>query len=122
MHEYLEVIGHVGKVTAGKGEKPYTRLSVAVSTNYRDKHNEFKEYTNWYTVTIWDKKRADYYKDTVKKGDMVFASGQPAFRVYEKDGKPGIDVAINTEFNGKLRVLHRTGDARAKDGETLDLD
>jgi single-stranded DNA-binding protein len=114
MYENLTVIGYVGKVTRKAGEKPYIRLSVAASAHARDKDGETQEKTNWYTVTLWDKKQVERYKDKIKKGDFVLASGAPEVRLYTAEGEKRVDVAIKTDFGGVFRVLRY---AAAPDGE-----
>ena len=105
MYEQITVIGNVGKVTEEHGEKPYIRLSVGSNAFHKDKNGKEQEQTNWYTITLWDTKRIEYYKGKIRKGSLVLASGTPNLRFYEKDGKTGHDLAIVTEYGGKFKVL-----------------
>lgn len=62
------------------------RLSVATSESYKDKASgEWKETTEWHSVTLWDflAERAEKF---IKKGSKVCIEGKNKTTSYEKEG------------------------------------
>jgi single-stranded DNA-binding protein len=118
MYELLTVIGNVGKVTRSKGTSKYIKLSVAADSNVKNKSGVQKK-TTWYGVTLWGDKQVDYYNDKVSAGDLVMAVGKPDYRIYETNGKSGLDISIKTDFGGSFRVLRRS--AKNDDNEIPDI-
>ena len=112
MYEHIMVIGNVGNVKEGTGAKPYLRMSIATNSSYKDKSGKEHEQTNWYSVTLWDDKRIEYYKGKIGKGDLVLVTGTPSLRTYENDDKKGVELAILTEFDGKFKILKHASNVK----------
>jgi hypothetical protein len=104
MFEQIMVTGYVGKVIKGNGATPYLRVSIASTVGFKNKKGETRESTNWYSTTLWDERRIAHYAGKLQKGDLVLVVGTPSVRIYEKDGKKGLDFTISTEFGVRRPV------------------
>jgi len=78
--EIIEIEGHVGvdaKRGIGKGAQMLV-FSVAVTFSYKKYGSEeYEKRTTWYQVQVWDKLKANYFADKIKKGDLVTVAGRP---------------------------------------------
>ena len=60
---------------------PVTNFRLAVSNNRRDAHGEWTEYTEWFTVTAWER-QAESVNQYLAKGRRVFVDGRLSTRQY----------------------------------------
>ncbi|NBC24815.1 MAG: single-stranded DNA-binding protein [Bacteroidetes bacterium] len=57
------------------------RVSIATHENYKDRHGEWQEKTEWHEVVFWEVLARRAAKQ-LKKGDLVFAEGKLPHRTY----------------------------------------
>lgn len=64
---------------------PYTTLSIATKTSWKDQAGEWQSRTEWHRATVWGEKFSGFAA-TLKKGAHVQVEGPLRSREYEKDG------------------------------------
>ena len=70
-----------------ESEKAYTRFTLAVNRNYKNKDGEYD--ADFFNIVAWDK-RAEVISKNVKKGNRFGVSGRLQTQRYEKqDGSTG---------------------------------
>jgi len=110
-----QIIGRLGKDpemrTLENGSKVCS-FSVATSRAWKDKNGEKQEATDWHNIVFWGK-IAEVCEKYLKKGDLVYISGESRTRSYEdKEG----NKKYATELMGhNLEMLggKKSGDSSA---------
>jgi single-strand DNA-binding protein len=91
------ITGNVGRdpyYKPGHGNSSFIAFSVATSTSWKDKNDEWKEKTQWHNVKIFGK-LADKLSSALAKGTPVFVSGRHEYETKTgKDGKERNDSYI----------------------------
>ncbi len=64
---------------------PYTSLSLATKTSWRDQNGDWQSRTEWHRAVVWGEKFSQFAA-TLKKGAHVQVEGPLRSREYEKDG------------------------------------
>jgi len=64
---------------------PYTSLSLATKTSWKDQTGEWQSRTEWHRAVVWGQKFSDFAA-TLKKGAHVQVEGPLRSREYQKDG------------------------------------
>ena len=105
----LQVIGHLGKdcttnVVSGKN---VINFSVAHTEKYKDSMGNQKERTTWVECAYWTERTgiAPY----LKKGQLVYAEGNPEVRTYTKtDGTTAASLTIRVQSVQLLGSANRS--------------
>jgi single-strand DNA-binding protein len=108
----LQVIGHLGKdcVTNVVNGKNVINFSVAHSEKYKDASGVQKEKTIWVECAYWTDRTA--IAPYLKKGQLVYAEGNPDMRSYTKnDGTTGNSLTLRI-----LSVQLLGGSSRSEEG------
>jgi single-strand DNA-binding protein len=81
------------------------RLRIATSENYKDKNtNEWKELTEWHTVTMW-RGLADRAENSLRKGMQVYIEGKLSTRKWtDQEGKERYSTEVVANY---LRIVNR---------------
>jgi single-strand DNA-binding protein len=79
------VRGYVGQDPKQVGRA--AKVSVATNRRFQDDRGEWKEVTDWVTVTILNDATAKWVMANVRKGDPVYAECRVSEGSYEKDGR-----------------------------------
>ena len=70
-------LGNDAKILKTKNDKPYARLSVAVSESWKDKDGEWQERTHWVPVVTFQEGLIEkVLKEKAKKGAEVVIQGE----------------------------------------------
>ena len=77
------------------------RLRLATNERYQDKQKEWKERTEWHSITVWGK-RAEALHRILSKGSSLFIEG--ALRTSSYDDKEGVK-RYKTEIVAKEVIL-----------------
>ena len=78
-----------------ESEKAYTRFTLAVNRNYKNKDGEYD--ADFFNIVAWDK-RAEVISKNVKKGNRFGVSGRLQTQRYEKqDGSTGYQTDVILE-------------------------
>lgn len=80
------------------------RLRLATSERYQDRDKQWKERTEYHSVTVWGK-RGEALSRILAKGDKVFIEGSLRTSSYEKDG----DKRYRTEVVAREVLLGGRG-------------
>jgi single-strand DNA-binding protein len=105
----LQVIGHLGKdcttnVVSGKN---VINFSVAHSEKFKDSMGNQKERTTWVECAYWTERTA--IAPYLKKGQLVYAEGNPEVRTYTKsDGTTAASLTIRVQTVQLLGSANRT--------------
>ena len=108
----LQVIGHLGKdcVSNVVNGKNVINFSVAHSEKYKDASGVQKEKTIWVECAYWTDRTA--IAPYLKKGQLVYAEGNPDMRSYTKnDGTTGNSLTLRI-----LSVQLLGGSSRNEEG------
>ena len=105
----LQVIGHLGKdcttnVVSGKN---VINFSVAHTEKFKDSMGNQKERTTWVECAYWTERTgiAPY----LKKGQLVYAEGNPEVRTYTKtDGTTAASLTIRVQSVQLLGSANRS--------------
>lgn len=105
----LQVIGHLGKdcttnVVSGKN---VINFSVAHTEKFKDSMGNQKERTTWVECAYWTERTgiAPY----LKKGQLVYAEGNPEVRTYTKtDGTTAASLSIRVQSVQLLGSANRS--------------
>jgi single-strand DNA-binding protein len=120
----LTLIGFLGqdaeKRFTPKGT-PYTVLSLATKTSWRDQSGEWQSHTEWHRVVVWGEKFAEFAA-TLRKGAHVQVEGPLRSREYERDGAKHRVVECKAESILKLDRAERQEAPIAADGEPISDD
>ena len=82
------LIGRVGKdpdIRTIQGDREFATFSIATSKKYKDKANQIQEKTQWHYITIWMPSMVKYVKEYLKKGAMIYVTGEIEYS--EQNGK-----------------------------------
>ena len=69
-------------------------VRLATSERYKDKGGEWKDKTEWHSVTVWGA-RAEGLRKILRKGSSVFIEGSLHTSSYEKNGEKRYKTEIN---------------------------
>lgn len=126
MWSKIEIIGHLGKDPESRfldNGTQVTSFSVATSEKWT-KDGEKHEKTTWFRVSAWGK-LADITNNFLKKGSLVFVSGQ---LTSDKDGNPRVwnttDGTARASFELKaneVKFLSSKAEAKAETEEDADV-
>ena len=102
------LIGNLGadpEVRALESGVNVARLRIATSENYKDKNtNEWKELTEWHTVTMW-RGLADRAENSLRKGMQVYIEGKLSTRKWtDQEGKERYSTEVVANY---LRIVNR---------------
>jgi single-strand DNA-binding protein len=103
--------GYVGQDPEKKGTGDgFVTMSVATSRSWRDKTSGEKvTKTEWHNVTIYNKVKAKFAYDYIKKGDLAYVEGRLESREYDdRDGirRKVTDVVV-AEYEGDVQSLSK---------------
>lgn len=105
------------KVT--QGGTSVLKLRMATADSYKDKDGNWKERTEWHSVTVWGK-RGESLAKLLAKGSKLLVKGSIRTSSYEKDG----EKRYRTEINASNIILAggKAGGAPTKDAEPATAD
>lgn len=105
------IVGRVGQDPSKQSEKAPVTFSVAVDQGYADKKR-----TNWWKVKVWGKE-GEYVLESIRKGDVVAASGDLELDMWQKGGETTVTPTITCQ---KVVLCASKGErpARAPQQET----
>lgn len=86
----VTLVGNVGdspRTVETKDNGLVSHISLATSENFKDKEGKEQKRTEWHRVVAWNK-RAELFRDYVKKGDPLYVEGR--LRTNSYDDKEGI--------------------------------
>lgn len=106
------LIGNLGadpEVKSLESGVSVARLRIATSENYKDKNtNEWKELTEWHTVTMW-RGLADRAENSLRKGMQVYIEGKLTTRKWtDQEGKERYSTEVVANY---LRIVNRREEA-----------
>jgi single-strand DNA-binding protein len=80
----VSLLGNVGMQPEIKmiNNKPLCRLSIATNEVHTTPNGEKKKVTVWHNVALWNK-QAEYAKNCIQKGQLVYVEGKINSRQYE---------------------------------------
>lgn len=88
-----------------------TTFSVATSTKYKDRNDEWVEKTEWHNITAWGR-LAEICAEYLEKGKSVFVEGRIETRKWQdKDGNDRYTTGIVAD---KIQILGSKGDGTRK--------
>lgn len=102
----VQLIGRLGKDPEGRFTptgKKVTHFSLAISSRWKGKDEETKEYTEWVNVEAWER-LSEVCQEYLKKGSLVYLEGRLKTDKYEDKGEPRFYtkvVATGLEFLDK---------------------
>lgn len=108
-HEYISIIGHIGRDAEVRATKTGTMVcsfSVAVSRRDRDGQDN----TNWYRVSMWGE-RGEKLAQYLTAGKQVFVDGRPGLSVYTD--KTGTAKGVLEIMANDVQLLGRKDDTPA---------
>ena len=106
------LVGNLGKDpesrTFDNGGK-VVNLSLATSKQWTDDKGEKHEKTQWHTVAIFNKAKAEVAERYLKKGSKVYLEGELEYRTFEgKDGKTHyVAEVVLPQYGGDLQLLDK---------------
>ena len=90
------VRGHAGSDPKAFGR--IAKVSVATNRSWKDAKGEWRDETDWVTLTILNEGIATWAVKNVKKGDAIYAECRVAEGSYSKNGERHFttDIIVNT--------------------------
>jgi len=85
----VNISGHLGadpEVRTTQSGTQMMSFRMAVNKRKRDQNGEWYDYANWVGVVVFGN-RVDWLSKELRKGKLVYVSGELSFRSYEKDGE-----------------------------------
>ncbi len=82
------LLGNLGadpELRSTQGGQSVLRLRLATTERYMDQNKEWKERTEWHSVTVWGK-RGEALSRILTKGSTIYVEGGLRTSSYEKDG------------------------------------
>lgn len=110
------LLGNLGadpELRSTNGGESVLRLRVATNERYKDRNDEWKDRTEWHSVTVWGK-RAEALHRILSKGSNLFIEG--ALRTSSYDDKEGIK-RYKTEIIAKEIILTGSKPGARADGD-----
>ncbi len=104
------LLGHVGadpELRYTQGGKAVLNIRLATSERYQDRNGEWKDRTEWHSITVWDK-RAEALSKIVVKGSGLFIEG--SLRTSSFDDRDG-NKRYKTEIHAQRVLLTGRGGA-----------
>lgn len=122
MYQRVEIIGRVGKdpeMRYSQAGTAVTNFSVATSKSWKDKQTGQKqERTEWHNITAFNK-LAEICAQYLKKGSLVFISGELQTDKWEKDG---VTRYITKLIANEMKMLGGKAEEASSQKEDLDDD
>jgi single-strand DNA-binding protein len=87
MFNQVTLVGRIGQKPTAKqtGNSSVSNFGLATSRSYKEQSGEWKEDTQWHTITCW--KELAEKSATYEKGDLVMVQGELRYRKYQaQDG------------------------------------
>jgi len=87
MFNQVTLVGRIGQKPTAKttGNASVSNFGLATSRSYKDPQGNWKEDTQWHTITCW--KELAEKSATYDKGDLVMVQGELRYRKYQaQDG------------------------------------
>lgn len=85
------------------------RFSLATNENYKDKTGQWVKNTEWHNIVAWGY-TADYVKNNLTKGSMVFVEGKISTRKWQdKEGQTRYTTEIETNTIRSLEKRSEEG-------------
>ena len=108
MNKFI-VVGRVGKVTVGEGDKPKATFTIAVDAGYTDRNtNEWVDRTNWFFIQTYYPKLVEMVSKAVAKGDLLTLEGE--LEPWKKETDSGNKTGINLNLQSFKRLLRPKSD------------
>lgn len=117
----VELIGRVGKDPESRTMRSggeVVSFSLATSENWRDKQSgERKEATQWHNIVSFNEGLNKIISAYVRKGSLIYLSGQLQTRSYEKDSSTRyVTEVVLQRFRGELQLLDSKQEGGSSDG------
>jgi len=102
----VQLIGRLGKDPESRFTptgKKVTHFSLAVSSRWKSKDDETKEYTEWVNIEAWGR-LSEVCQEYLKKGSLIYLEGRLKTDKYEEKGESRFFtkvVATGLEFLDK---------------------
>ncbi len=102
----VQLIGRLGKDPEGRFTptgKKVTHFSLAISSRWKGKDGETKEYTEWVNIEAWGR-LGEVCQEYLKKGSLIYLEGRLKTDRYEDGGESRFYtkvVATGLEFLDK---------------------
>jgi single-strand DNA-binding protein len=77
-----------------KGGQAVLKLRLATTERYKDQSGEWKDRTEWHSVTVWGK-RGEALSKFLNKGSNIFVEGSLRTTSWEKDGQKHYRTEVN---------------------------
>ena len=93
----VQLLGNLGaepELRATGGGQAVLKLRLACAEKYKDRDGEWKERTEWVSVTLWGK-RGEALAKILSKGDRIFVEGSLRTSSYEKDNEKRYRTEVN---------------------------
>lgn len=105
----VNIIGYIGQtpeIRSTAAGQTIAALTIATSETWKDKQTgEKKEITEWHRIAIFGKS-AEFVRDYINKGDLVFVDGQLKTRKYtDKIGAEKYITEIVVSVKGSIQKL-----------------
>ena len=94
------LIGRVGadpKIIDVKGQYQLATFSLATNYVYKNQSGETITETDWHNIQVWGK-LADFVKQYVSKGQLMYLEGRLKTNVSDSDGKRTYFTCIKTDI------------------------
>ena len=118
----VQLIGRLGKDPESRFTptgKKVTQFSLAVSSRWKGKDGETKEYTEWFNVEAWER-LGEVCQEYLKKGSLIYLEGRLKTDKYEDKGESRFYtkvVATGVEFLDKKPTDEPMMSVEEEDGE-----
>ena len=83
------IVGRLGKdpdVRYTPSGDAVADLGIATSERFKNQQGEYSEKTEWHNCIVW-RQTAEFAKNYLKKGQLVYVEGKLQTRKWEKDGQ-----------------------------------
>lgn len=109
------LVGNLGKdpeIRTTQGGDPVANFNVATSNSWKDKQSgEKKETTEWHRVVVFNKNKANFIQNYVKKGCKVYVEGELKTRKWtDQSGQERYTTeVVISAFVGNVELLSSPG-------------
>lgn len=113
----VTLIGNLGGDPSTKytqGGMAVTRISLATSSEWKDKNGEKKERVDWHRVVFWGK-LAEIAGEYLRKGSQVYVEGSIKYDKYT--GQDGVEKYTTDIIADELQMLGGRGDGAKPEGQ-----